>query len=86
MAMNVLAQTGHVSWGIVLLAPLAAAAALVLWLKLTRGASHKTPDPDKYTDQDNRRGPEQGGYYRYQPGFYSHTNAPGETRHDEENR
>ena len=87
MDMTILASASHVSAGLVLLAPLAAALALLLWVRMTRQASRNPRGPDKrFKDQDNHRGPEQGGYYRYMPGSFSHSYRPGETEYRDENR
>ncbi|GLZ07438.1 hypothetical protein Acsp03_49040 [Actinomadura sp. NBRC 104412] len=84
---GVLADPGQVSWGLVLITPLAAAAALLLWLTMTRRAAKNPRRPDRrFKDQDNHRGPEQGGYYRYTPGAYSHNHSPGESTYNDENR
>jgi uncharacterized cupin superfamily protein len=77
----------NVSWGLVLAAPLAAAAALVLWVRMTRHAAKNPREPQKrFKDQDNHRGREQGGYYQYTPGAYSHSYNPDETSYNDENR
>ncbi|GAA2426577.1 hypothetical protein GCM10010191_43880 [Actinomadura vinacea] len=79
--MTVLAETAPVGVGIGLLAVPLVVAAIITWLLLTRRASHDQRDPEHFHDQDSHRGPEQGGYYRYTPGMFSHSYAPGKTKY-----
>ena len=82
MELMILAEASPVGRGIgLILAPVIVVVALVTWLRLARNVGSKRIEPDKLHDQDSHRGPEQGGYYRYTPGVYSHSYPPGKTRY-----
>jgi hypothetical protein len=82
MELMILADAGQVGAGIGLIAaPVILVVALLTWLRLTRRAGSTEVEPDKLHDQDSHRGPEQGGYYRYTPGVYSHSYPPGKTKY-----
>ncbi|MFC5745960.1 hypothetical protein [Actinomadura rugatobispora] len=76
------ANAVHITAGIgLVIGPLILVVALVMWLRMTRRAGSSKIEPDKFHDQDSHRGPEQGGYYRYTPGVYSHSYPPGKTKY-----
>lgn len=64
--------------------PVLATVALLSWLALTVEASSRKVHPDRRNDQDNHRGGEQGGYYVYEPGIYSHSYPPGEVKYKDD--
>ncbi|MBT2208214.1 MULTISPECIES: hypothetical protein [Actinomadura] len=66
------------------LIPVLASVALLSWLALTVEASSRKVNPSRRNDQDNHRGGEQGGYYVYTPGIYSHSYPPGEAKYNDE--
>lgn len=84
---SVLADPGQVGAGNTLVfGPIIVALALVTWLGLTLRAAvltqrRRLPAP---SDQSPHRGPMEGGVYRYSPGMYSHSYAPGETDYYDE--
>ena len=56
--------------------PVLATVGLMSWLTLTVKASSRGAQPERLNDQHNHRGMEQGGYYTYAPGMYSHSYPP----------
>ncbi|MFD0691496.1 hypothetical protein [Actinomadura fibrosa] len=55
---------------------------LVRFPMLTQASSRKL-HPKRRRDQDNHRGAEQGGFYAYTPGMYSHSYPPGEVKYED---
>jgi hypothetical protein len=86
-AASVLAEASPVGAGILtVLGPIIVFSALAVWLGLTIMASHRKQHPERRHDQSPHRGPMEGGLYRYRPGMFSHSYAPGRTRYHDENR
>jgi hypothetical protein len=81
LADPVLADPGQVGKGIgLLIGPVVIALALITWLTLVIRASSRKIKPER-PDQSPHRGPMEGGLYRYSPGMYSHSYAPGEAEY-----
>lgn len=83
MGANLLAAERLGDNAIVWVIPALAALALVVWLALTIEASSRKIHPNRRNDQDNHRGGNQGAYYVYEQGIYSHSYAPGETKYED---
>ncbi|TDD74515.1 hypothetical protein [Actinomadura rubrisoli] len=66
------------------LLPIAAVIALVARLPMLTQASSRKLHPQRRNDQHNHRGAEQGGFYEYTPGMYSHSYPPGEVKYNDD--
>lgn len=60
--------------------------ALVTWVYVTRAASSRKLHSERRNNQLNQRGMEQGGYYTYAPGMFSHSYPPAKEGQPEEFR
>ncbi|NDU75448.1 hypothetical protein GWI34_22890 [Actinomadura sp. DSM 109109] len=60
--------------------------ALVAWVYATRAASSRKLHCSRRNNQLNQRGMEQGGYYTYAPGMFSHSYPPAREGQPEEFR
>jgi hypothetical protein len=78
------APTG--AWYFAWIIPFAIVGALLTWLYATRAASSRKIHFWRRNNQLNQRGMEQGGYYTYAAGMYSHSYPPAKEGQPEEFR